>query len=293
MFMKKSKAKPWFSLDDSILAEIWEAVWKHDEIRCVDIDNFSISVQEGSVQLYGHINREDNLELIEKVVRSVPGVIAVENRLVVDRELSHQVAEAFARDERTRPFILLVNCFHGWVSLDGQVPSCELQLAAEEDAAHIPSVRGVVSLPRVAGQPPEALRRAVQPRIDTPLYGRDGEVGVVSQVVIQPRNRLVTQIIVRDLRQEKYLIPVEALQVVNTGSAFLDRSFASLAAFPALTPADFSPAPSNWNPPYPYKPAEVLWPAHADQDHSVFDSTTNRKTIQGVHDEQLKTACPK
>ena len=251
MFTKKASVDPWIRIDSSILSEIWETIWKYEEIRCLDIDDFSIAVKKGVVKLCGHINRENNLQLIEKAAQSVAGVVAVENNLVVDRDLTIWVAEALARDEHTRPYVLAVGCVHGWVSLDGEVPTCELQSVAEEVAAQVSCVRGVVSLPSVAGTPPEAIRRAVQPRIDTPLYGEDGQVGIVSQVVIQPRNRLVTQAIVSDLKNDKHLVPVDALEVVNKESAFLKRKVASLCAFPVFTPTDYSPAPSNWQPPYP------------------------------------------
>ena len=274
MFTKKVSVDPWVRIDNSILAEVWEALWKHEEIRCLDIDHFSVSVKKGVVRLSGHINRENNLQLIDKVVRSVAGVVAVKNGLVVDRDLTLRVAEALARDERTRPFILAVNCTHGWVSLGGEVPTCELQTIAEEVAAQVPSVRGVVSLPRVAGKTPDPMRRAVQPQIDAQLYGEDGQVGTVSQVVIQPRNRLVTQVIASDLKNVKYLIPVNVFKVVNKESAFLKRKVTSLSVFPVFNPSDFSPAPSIWQPPYPYTLNAVLWPAAANRNEPENDIQT-------------------
>ncbi len=264
MFTKKVRIDPWVRLDNSILAEIWEAIWKHEEIRCLDIDSFSVSVKKGVVRLCGHINRENNFQLIEKIVRSVPGVVAVENSLVVDRELTLRVANALAKDERTRSYVLAVGCTHGWVSLGGEVPIRELQSVAEEVAAQDPSVRGIVSLPVVAGKDAVSIRHAVQPRIDTPLYGEDGQVRTISQVVIQPRNRLVTHVVVSDTTMDKYLVPVDALEVVNKESAFLARSIPSHYTFPIFDPSNYSPAPSEWQPPYPYKAIEVLWPTNPD-----------------------------
>ncbi|HVN81436.1 MAG TPA: BON domain-containing protein [Terriglobia bacterium] len=266
MFTKKARVDPWIRIDNSILSEIWEAIWKYEKIRLLDVDNFSVSVKKGIVQLCGHINRENNLQLIEKAARSVAGVVAVENNLVVDRDLTIWVAEALARDEHTRPYVLAVGCIHGWVSLDGEVPTCELQSVAEEVAAQVSCVRGVVSLPSVTDTPPEAIRRAVQPRIDTPLYGEDGQVGVVSQVVIQPRNRLVTQVIASDLKNDKYLVPVEALGVVNKESGFLNKKVASLCVYPLFDPSGFLTVQSDWRPPYPYTAQVVLWPADGYHD---------------------------
>jgi osmotically-inducible protein OsmY len=279
MITKKAWVDPWIRIDNSILSEIWEAIWKYEEIRCMDIDNFSVSVKNGVVQLWGHITRENNVRLIERAVRCVPGVVAVENHLVVDRDLTNRVAQALAMDECTCPYVLAVGSIHGWVSLGGEVPTRELQSVAEEGAAQVSCVRGVVSLPKVTGTPPESIHRAVQPGIDAPLYGKDGQAGIISQVVIHPRNRLVTQVIVSDLKHGKYLVPIDALEVVNKGSAFLNRKVASLNTFPVFIPSAISPVPTNWQPPYPYKFTEVLWPTTADRNEQSFCLLTNSKSI--------------
>ena len=183
--------------NDGILADIWDALWKEDTIRSLDLDSLSIDVKDGEVYLNGHLAQENNLLLIESIARSVAGVVAVHNYLVIDRDLIIQVAQALARDERTRPFILPVNAIHGWIHLGGEVPTCELQQVAEKVAGGVSGVRGVITLPRVTGENPTIPHRAVQPRIGAVVYGKDGEVGVVTQVVIQPDDRLVTHVVVR------------------------------------------------------------------------------------------------
>jgi hypothetical protein len=58
-------------------------------------------------------------------------------------------------------------------------------------------VRGVTILPRVTGESPNMPRRAVQPRIGAVVYDRNRDEGVITQVVIQPGNQLVTHVVVR------------------------------------------------------------------------------------------------
>ncbi len=253
---------------EAILADIWDALWRVDTIRSTDLSSISIAVRDGTVTLAGHIIKDYHRRLLEEIVRSVPGVEAVQNEVVVDRDLVVQVAQALARDERTRPFHLLVSASRGWVSLDGVVPTRQVQLAAEEVAGRLPAVRGVVGLPRVAGESPEAPRRPIQPRIGSTVYVRNGPVGQVSQVVIHPANRLVTHAVVRagepgsaGAARPEVVVPAEAIALVKPESLFLQRNGPPLEAYPALDADHFPLAPSSWKAPYPYLAGEVRWPA--------------------------------
>jgi osmotically-inducible protein OsmY len=252
--------------DDNILDEIWEAVRRQDEIRTLDIDSFSVSVNHGSVLLTGHVSKDFFRDLIEEIACSIPGVNAIHNHLMVDSDLTIQVAERLAKDERTRHLILPVGCAHGWIRIGGVVPSREVQVAAEEIAAQVPSVRGILSRPRVIGESPEIERRPVQPQIQAKLYDHNRQEGVVTQVIIQPRNRLVTHAVVTiiDFADGKFivhqnLVPLEATEVVNKESIFLRRKDLPLNAFPAFELSDYPPAPADWQPPYPYEVGSVRW----------------------------------
>ncbi len=254
--------------DTSIQAEIWEELWKRWEIRALDISSFSASVRNGRVLLRGHLTMDGNRRLIESICASVPGVVAVENCLVVDHDLTMQVAGALAQDDRTRSLILPVGSYHGWVGIGGQVPSHQLLFAAEEVAAGVPSVRGVISLPRVIGQEPMPERHPVEPQLSSHVYNLDGQVGTVTQVVIDPQSRLVTDIVVNaiDLWDGtpvcgEYLVPAGFILLANKESVFLRRDGRRLQSFRPFDPSAYSPAPEAWQPPYPYVPGTVLWPA--------------------------------
>jgi sporulation protein YlmC with PRC-barrel domain len=199
--------------------------------------------------------------------------VAVHNQLVTDRDLVIQVAQALARDKRTRYLILPVNAVHGWIQLGGEVPTRELQRVAEKVAAGVPGVRGVITLPNVTGESPIIPRRVVQPGVGATVYGENGEVGVVTQVVIQPDNRLVTHVVVcsnelRDINlvAREYVVPVKAFDLVKNESIILQRNGRRLAnpalaleAFPTFDPDEFPLAPFTWKAPYPYTAGEVRW----------------------------------
>ena len=236
-------------------------------LRSLDMGSLSIHVKDGEVYLTGHLAGENNLPLIERIAQSVAGVVAVHNYLVIDRELIIQVAQALARDERTRPFILPVDAFHGWIYIGGEVPTRELQHVAEKVAGAVSGVRGVITLPRVAGESPSIPHRAVQPRIGAAVYGKNGEVGVVTQVVIQPDNRLVTHVVVRsnerrdiNLVARENVVPVKAIDLVNDESILLRCGMGHLfSAYPAFDPDEYPLALFTWKAPYPYTAGEVLW----------------------------------
>ncbi|MGE5251324.1 MAG: BON domain-containing protein [Bacteroidota bacterium] len=264
--------------DAGIQTEIWLALWKAEELRSLDISSMDLKVREGQVWLIGHAVTPYHKRLAGALVEAVPGVRAVHNELVVDDELALQVAQALAADPRTRPHLIPVGASHGWIRLGGDVPSPDVRQAAEEGAASIPGVRGVLALPHLADQTGPArlksrpVRCSLQPQTGDRVYAKDGPAGSVAEVIINPRSRLVSQVVV-DGRFEaggqyvtgKFVVPAEALEPASRGSLFLSDSLAELAARPAFHEADFPPGPPHWRPPYPYEPGTVRWPEESDK----------------------------
>lgn len=113
-----ARSNPHDRTDDEIHEEIWNAIWSQSQIRSLDVSSFSVLVKDGTVTLVDHLSMDDNLQLIERLCWSVSGVVAVKNLLVLDHDLQLEVAQALAKDERTRPFVFPVGCSHGWVSID-------------------------------------------------------------------------------------------------------------------------------------------------------------------------------
>jgi len=255
-----------FRTNDDILSDIWDALWNEDTIRSLDLGSLSIDVKGGDVTLTGHLARENHRSRIEGIARSAAGVVTVHDHLVYDFDLILQVALALTRDKRTCPFFLPVYGFHGWIHLGGEVPTRELQFVGEGVAGGVAGVRGVITLPHVKGENPNPPRRAIQPRIGAVAYGKDGEVGVVTQVVIHPHNRLVTHVVVRsdeisyiNLVAHENVVPVKDIDLVKNDSLLLVRDGLSLNAYPAFDPDEYILAPFTWKAPYPYIAGEVRW----------------------------------
>jgi osmotically-inducible protein OsmY len=253
--------------DDTILDHIWRSLWNEETINAIDIQNISVVVENGQACLSGHVSQDTINQRIEEIIRSIPGVMAVHNHLVADNDLSNQVAQVLGENESTRPFSLPVSCKHGWVELGGLVQNCEIQRAAEETAASVAAVRGVIRLPNIKGENPSPVRDAVQPRISVRVYGDDENEETVYQMVVNPQNRLVTHAIVRvnqfangGQKSCDYLLPVEAMRLVGACGIFLIHRAPASNQFPVLISANYPFAPLTWLPPYPYAVGSVRWP---------------------------------
>lgn len=262
-----TSTKPIYRADSEIQEEIWQAMWKEETIRAVDIHDISVDVENGQACLSGHVSKEGNVQRIADIAWSVPGIIAVHNHLVSDHDLSLQIAQALGDDECTRLYVIPVCSFHGWVMLGGRVPDRHIQRAAEAAAASVPAVRGVILLPDIPGEPVDPPRNSRQPRIGVRVYGEDETEGTVYQVVINPKNRLVTHAIVRVNQpyndrhlSRDYLVPAEDMYVVGAEGIFLGRKAKVLSRFPVFNPAHYIFAPLTWQPPYPYAVGSVRWP---------------------------------
>jgi len=252
--------------DADILEEIWKAFQMEDAIRSIDLQDISVTVEDRHVFLNGHVADEFNDQRMQEIARSAAGVIAVHNHLVTDPGLSRRVDQSLAKDERLQPLSLPVLSSHGWIFLGGEVPTQELQHAAETSAAQVPTVRGVVKLPRVMGEAEVAPSLVLQPPIGARVCGENGHQGVVNQVIIRPQNRLVFHAVVRIFRTEAgrqkvgdVVVPVETMDVVNEEEIIMKRDAPALNAFPVFLAGDYPIAPLTWEPPYPYKVGRVRW----------------------------------
>ena len=252
---------------DTILDHIWRSFWNEETIRAIDIQDISVTVENGQACLSGHVSQDCNYQLTEEIARSIPGVMAVHNHLVADRNLGNQVTQALSENEITLPFTLPVSCHHGWIELGGFVPNREIQLTAEETAASVAAVRGVIRLPNIKGETPSPVRDAVQPLIGVRVYGNEELKGTVYQVVVNPQNRLVTHSIVRVnqfangwWKSVDYLLPLESVRLVGICGIFLVHHASAGEQFSIFIPANYPFAPLTWLPPYPYTVGNVRWP---------------------------------
>jgi osmotically-inducible protein OsmY len=254
--------------DGDVLAGVQDALWGADGLRSLDYKDIEAEARAGEVFLRGHVRSVMHKHVAEQRVAAVRGVDIVHNELVADSDLEIAVAQALAANQPTRASILHVGASAGWVQLGGEVPDAQVRAEAETVAAGVPTVRGVLSLPHLSGEHGSEYQRALQPRAGTSVYADDGEIGTLVGVIINPRNRLVSHIVVNgrlDLGQREvrgqFVIPAEAIKMTTVDSAILTDSMRGVNARPRFREADFRMPPADWQLPFPYHAGQVHWSA--------------------------------
>lgn len=273
MINLKAKQNQIVFSDAGIQAEIRQNVRMHPEFCASDLDDFSVSVKDRVVLFTGHVSDEYHRELIKNIAYAIPVINTVHSDMIVDSDLASVVSKRLCKDERTRHLHLPVGCSYGWIRLGGEVSTREEQIAAEEVAGQSPFVRGILAIPRVMGEGPCPERRTIQPRVTAQVYTDNSHVGIVTQVVVHPRNRLVTHVIVSDYEYKDggfvfrdYLISVDEIEAAHNEKILLRCNCQPLSAFPSSFLADFPLAPLSWQPPYPYVPGDIRWPREQHED---------------------------
>ncbi len=84
------------------------ALWADDLLRNLEYGHIAVTIDGGTAILQGHVTGARTRRLAERAARMVPGVQAVENRLVADDDLVNQVCAALVEDPRTTQEIILV-----------------------------------------------------------------------------------------------------------------------------------------------------------------------------------------
>ena len=154
------------SIDEALIMAVRDALASYVPIRILG-DSVELDARDGTVVLSGIVQSHTSRETAGQIVSKVPGVKAVENKLVVDAEVELAVAQALAADPRTRVAFpgILVGVVFGVVYLKGQVASAEIKTAANQVASKVPGVRSVsneLTTPedgKTAGQPVSAKPR--------------------------------------------------------------------------------------------------------------------------------------
>jgi osmotically-inducible protein OsmY len=266
--------------DAAIKDTVSRALWKDDILRAIEYEQIDVHVKNGAVYLSGHIVNTRSRNRIEKAIRTIPGIQGFRNNLVLDDQLTNQVASSLGALEHTYDCKFFTGVSHGLVSLDGIVTDESVKVLAEKCASDHPNVRGVINHVHVAGEELGSPDHPfLQPIIGETIYFLDGLSGMVKQVVINPNNRRVIAMTIQgrfvDQQQELKSLnngeirPPERLMVISMDlvrfltrdSGFLRISSKGRGRDLDFNPASFVTPNVNWTPPYPYCPDDVLFPA--------------------------------
>lgn len=257
---------PEYRPDNVLHSEVEAALWAEAPLRWLALPTIRVTVQDGVVTLRGHVPTGAQRARAVAVARQVPGVLAVHDELVADDDLAIAVARALGRDPRTRGQRLQVDAFQGIVHLRGDVPTGAVLAAAEEVAAGVPGVRAVANL-LVAPDATPAPPRVILPPTGVLVYATDGEVGRVTAVVVSPRSRQVTDLIVdaqfvpedpaTPLVARRVIVPAEVVARGGAGGVVLDLPAARVMELPTYREEDFTIPDPAWQPPFGYERTDV------------------------------------
>jgi osmotically-inducible protein OsmY len=267
------KALPKERPDPILIIEVKRALREERILRGAQTGGIHVNARYGFIGLNGYVPDSSQRARAEKAACRIPGVLGVENRLVVDRDLKIAATKAVAQIPDVPMKSIFVGAHNGFITLKGEVPSLESRRAAEQLVGDVPQIRGVLNTLRVPGLAVEFPEpHALQPSIGARVYATDLVLGHIEQVIVNPVNRLVTAILVdgmfsepRENRmhwffddvivQRKAVIPVHIIQHMTDTAVFLG---VAASKFEDFNPASFALPDLNWQPPYPYQRKHVL-----------------------------------
>ena len=279
-----NKRSPDQKNDAAIKDSISRALWKDDVLRAIEHEQFDAHVKNGTVHLSGHIVNRSSWNRIERALRAIPGIQGLQNDLVLDDQLTNQVASSLGTLEHTYDCKFFTGVSHGMVSLNGMVPDENVKLLAEKCAADHPNVRGVINHIHVSGKKSGSPHQPfLQPLMEETIYFLDGVSGVVKQVVMNPNNRRVIAMIIQgtSVEEEKsnkggirsperlMVIPMDLVRYLTRDSGFLKIPSNDPGRELDFNPVFFISPNADWTPPYPYCPEDILFPA---QDQATNES---------------------
>jgi osmotically-inducible protein OsmY len=296
--------------DVAIKESINHILWKDDVLRAIEYDEFEIYVKNGVVYLNGHIVSTSSRKRIETAIRTIAGIQALQNNLVLDDELTPEVASSLGELEHIYDCKFFTGASHGIISLNGVVPDENVKSLAESCVSRNPNVRGVMNNVRVSGTTRKLSDQPfLQPTIGELIYFRDGISGVVKQVIMNPNNRRVIAMIAQvqfvdpwqkpqSLNHDQahqpperlVVIPMDVVRYLTRDSGFLHIKSGETKLYKGFDPASFSTPTANWSPPYPYCPTDVLFPVEvpiaeiqlANQPHPyLFEELLQGASLKG------------
>ncbi|HLE91913.1 MAG TPA: BON domain-containing protein, partial [Anaerolineales bacterium] len=216
---------------------------------------------------------------IETAMRAIPGILGIQNNLVLDDKLTLEVAASLGKLEHSYDCKFFTGASHGVVSLNGIVSDENVKLSAEKCAASNPNVRGVINHVRVSGDELELQDQPfLQPTIGETIYFLDGPSGVVKQVIINPNNRRVIAMTIQGkiadrrhelnsltdgkarLPEQLVAVPMSVVRYLTRASGFLYINSNERNRYTDFDPGYFIVPNKDWVPPYPYCPDDVLFP---------------------------------
>ena len=268
-------------MDSALQESIYHAFWKDSVLRAMEYQEIDVRVKDAVVYLNGHIVSFTSQNRIKKALSAIPGIVEIKNNLVLDDQLTVEIASALGLLEHTYDCKFFTGTSHGVVSLNGVVSNDKVRLLAERVVASHPHVRGVINNVRTSGAKLKLQGQPfLQPAIGEVIYFLDGISGVVKQVIINPNNRRVIAMTIQgkftdpryevspstygngkaQLPDQLVTVSMKAVRYLTRVSGLLYIQSSERTRYLDFDPGLFVAPAHDWQPPYPYCSEDVLFP---------------------------------
>ena len=133
---------PTFATDWDIKQAFTEQLVSDPALRALE-RSVTIDVQDQVVTLRGYVANQSEAEQVARVIRSVPGVMQVDRKLITDDDMAHAVTEAIHSDPASRAAEVQVSAHHGTVDITGLAPDGAAVRRIESVSGQVPGVQVV------------------------------------------------------------------------------------------------------------------------------------------------------
>jgi osmotically-inducible protein OsmY len=133
---------PAFATDWDIKQAFTEQLMADPTLRDVQ-RSVAIDVQDQVVTLRGYVADQTQAERVAQIIRSVPGVMQVDRKIITDDEMARAVNDALQSDAVTRSANVQVSAHHGTVDITGIAPDPTAARRIESVASRVPGVQVV------------------------------------------------------------------------------------------------------------------------------------------------------
>jgi osmotically-inducible protein OsmY/uncharacterized protein YkvS len=293
--------------DAAIKRSIDHAIWNDNVLRAIEYHEIDVHVKNAVVYLNGHIVSTTSQSRIENAIRVIPGILGIQNKLVLDDKLTVDVATSLGELEHTYGCKFFTGASHGVISLNGNVSDENVKLLAEKCVASNPNVRAVINHVHIAGAELELPDQPfLQPSIGETIYFLDGISGVVKQVIINPNNRRVVAMTVwgqfADQRQELkslknsearsperlVVLSMDLVRYMTRVSGFLHIKSDERKRYMDFDPTRFSTPKSDWKAPYPYCSDDVLFPIEQlEVEYQILEELPRPPLVVAMQEQAL------
>src|ERR1700737_4997347 len=128
-----------FATDWEIKQAFFAQLMADPKLRALE-RSITIDVQDQVVTLRGYVADQSEAEEVARLIRSVPGVMQVDRKLITDDGLAKAVTDAIRRGPATSAADVQVSAHHGTVDISGAAPDRATASRIESLASQVPGV---------------------------------------------------------------------------------------------------------------------------------------------------------